>query len=165
MRLAFYAASDDGPWLVSAVLRLKGLQVFALSSRPRRRLRPLTTPTSSSALALWSMASRASPPIRRVIAPDGRWHEVIEGAGLISLVLQGPSGRSLSPSSLESLSVAQARRRGWADLESWDFDAVTQAMERVTSLVRRRSVGALGSRLVLPGAAALFEVGLEWSST
>ncbi len=153
MRLAFSAASDDGPWLVSAVLGLEALEVFGLS------------PTSSSPLALWPMASRASRPIRRVVAPAGRWHEVLGGAGLISLVLQGPSGRSLSPSSLESLSVAQARRRGWADLESWDFDAVMQAMERVTSLLRRRSVGALGSQLVLPGAAALFQVGLAWSST
>lgn len=180
----FYAAGDDFHLLVDFVLRETSCRVFELSSRPNKRVREFRSADALVALqrrgvlwppllVLWPVSANASVRFRRVnVAAQGRrgawWREEPEGWGLIQLYLVGPRGRSLSPSHTNHDTAARAGRwrSTYPELEapsSWDFGAVTRESSRLNRFIRAQAVAKLGSRPVLPGAAALFEAGVERS--
>ncbi|MER2559125.1 MAG: hypothetical protein ABTQ32_00305 [Myxococcaceae bacterium] len=180
----FYAAGDDFHLLVDFVLRETSCRVFELSSRPNQRVREFHSADALFALprrgvqwppllVLWPVSANANVKFRRVhVSAQGRqrawWREEPDGWGLIQLYLVGPKGRSLSPSHTNHNTAARAGRwrSTYPDLEppsSWDFAAVTRESSRLNRFIRAQAVAKFGSRPVLPGAAALFEAGVERS--
>lgn len=179
----FYAAGDDARPIVEFILRETSCRIFELSSAPGRRLREFTSfaelvavrkPRQSwpPLLALWPMAANENLRIRRsTIAMNGRprsWREELEGWGLIQLYFGGVRGRSLSPSHTNHNTAARAAkwRSTYPELgkpSAWDFTAVTRESSRINRFIRSLAVDTLGPRLVLPGARALFMVGVEAS--
>lgn len=177
----FYAAGVDVRLLVEFVLGNTSCRVFEASSRLGRRLREFGSFDALRAgvpredwpprFALWPISANAKVRVRRVrVAASGRrrasWREEPEGWGVIQLALVGVSGRSLGPSRTSHNSAARAAR--WratypelGPVSAWDFDAVTRESARLVRFIQAKAVDRLGPRPVLPGAAALFEVGVE----
>ncbi|MCU0702006.1 MAG: hypothetical protein MUC96_36350 [Myxococcaceae bacterium] len=174
----FYAAGDDHARIVDFVLCETSCRVFELMSEPGRRLREFTSGAVSARpdesggrlLALWPV--RANPKVcierTRLLRPGRRasWRERLSGWGLIQLDLSSPRGRSLAPSHTNHNTAARAARwrTTYPELEppsAWDFDEVTRTSARINRFIRSLAVTRLGPRVVLPGAAALFSVGVE----
>lgn len=178
----FYAAGADYQLLLDFITSQTTCRVFELSSRPNRRVREFDGFAALEAskergtawpplLVLWPVSANANVRFRRVnVAAQGRrrawWREEPEGWGLIQLYLSGPSGRSLAPSHTNHNTRARAQR--WyatspelGPISAWDFEAVARESARLNRFIRARAVDRLGSRPVLPGAQALFEVGVE----
>ncbi|MBM4781216.1 MAG: hypothetical protein GQE15_26315 [Archangiaceae bacterium] len=180
----FYAAGDDFHLIVDFVLRETSCRVFELTSRPNTRVREFRSADALVSirragapwpplLVLWPVSANPNVRFRRVnVAAQGRrrawWREEPEGWGLIQLYLVGPRGRSLSPSHTNHNTAERAARwrSTYPDLDapsSWDFGAVTRESSRLNRFIRSQAVLKYGSRPVLPGAAALFEAGVERS--
>ena len=179
----FYAAGDDVGRIVEFVLRETSCRVFELSSAPGRRLQEFTSVAALAAvrkprqtwpplLTLWPMSANETLRIRRTtFALKGQrrsWREELEGWGLIQLYFSSVQGRSLSPSHTNHNTAARAAKwyPTYPELgkpSAWDFAAVTRESSRINRFIRSLAVDRLGSRIVLPGAAALFEVGVEAS--
>lgn len=177
----FYAANDDVRLIVEFVLRETSCRIFELNSEPGRKLREFSAFSQLAALrkrgtvwppllALWPMAANENVRVRRfTVATKGRprsWREELEGWGLIQLYLGAVRGRSLSPSHTNHNTAARAAkwRSTYPELgkpSAWDFAAVTRESSRLNRFIRSIAVDRLGRRVVLPGAAALFEVGVE----
>lgn len=176
----FYAAGEDYEPLITFVLNETSCRIYELSSAPGRRLRQFDswaslregTPSWPPMLQLWPLSANPRIRIRRIRVTGDEHHrkpyvrEELEGWGLIQLYLAGPRGRSLSPSHTNHNTAARAAR--WASTSpelgppsAWDFAAVTRESSRINRYLRSVAVGKEGSRLVLPGAAALFRVGVE----
>ena len=179
----FYATGDDVRPIVEFILHETSCRIFELSSAPGRKLKEFTSfaelvavrkPRQSwpPLLTLWPMSANEDLRIRRsTVTMKGRrrsWREELEGWGLIQLYFGAVQGRSLSPSHTNHNTAARAAR--WRSTypelgkpSAWDFAAVTRESSRINRFIRSLSVDTLGRRLVLPGAAALFRVGVEAS--
>lgn len=179
----FYAAGDDVGLIVEFVLRETSCRIFESYSVVGRRLREFTSFDEFAALqkapnervhllSLWPMSANENPRIRRFgVSLKGQprsWRETPEGWGLIQLQFFGVRGRSLSPSHTNHNTAARAAKwyPTYPELgkpSAWDFAAVMRESSRLNRFIRSLAVDRLGSRVVLPGAAALFEVGVEAS--
>ncbi len=179
----FYAAGDDTQPIMEFILRETSCRVFELNSAPGRRLSEFTSFAELAAvrkprqawpplLTLWPMSANANLRIRRsTVAMKGQrrsWREELEGWGLIQLYFGAVQGRSLSPSHTNHNTAARAAkwRATYPELgkpSAWDFAEVTRESSRINRFIRSLAVDKLGPRLVLPGAKALFMVGVEAS--
>jgi len=80
--------------------------------------------------------------------------------------LGGPTRHSLENSHTNH--NTQKRAEAWApaienspDVDSWDFKKITAFSSRLNREIRKRSVGKLASRVVLPGALNLWRSGVS----
>ncbi len=179
----FYASGDDVRPIIEFILRETSCRVFELNSELGRKLHEFSAFRELAALrtrasgwppllALWPMSANDDVRIRRyTVAPKGQprtWREAPEGWGLIQLYFGAVHGRSLSPSHTNHNTMARAAKwyPTYPELgkpSAWDFAAVTRESSRINRFIRSLAVEKFGSRVVLPGAAALFEAGVEAS--
>jgi hypothetical protein len=89
-----------------------------------------------------------------------------EGWGLVQLYLCAPARNGIEVSHTNH--NTQKRAEAWApvirdqsDVGSWDFKRITAFSSRLNRQIRKRSVGKLRSRAVLPGAFELWQSGVS----
>jgi hypothetical protein len=88
-----------------------------------------------------------------------------EGWGLVQLYLSSESADGLENSHTNHNSKKRAETwaptyRDLSDPSSWDFDRISSFSSRLNRQIRKRAIGKLGSRPVLPGAMKLWQSGL-----
>lgn len=100
-------------------------------------------------------------------ACDGaKFRYMTGGWGLVQLYLQALDGNRLENSHTNHNSAKRAE--AWAPITgaepgpaSWDFQRIGAFSSRLNRQMRKRSIGKIGSRPVLPGARKLWEQGVS----
>jgi hypothetical protein len=178
----FYAAGDDHRLIIEFVLAETSCRIFELSSEANKKLREFrsfaelqsTKRNASwpSLLNLWPVSSNPKVKIEKQKFAATKTHpawtrEALQGWGTIQLYLESPREGGLRPSHTNHNSKKRAEK--WAPIYpegtstgEWDFDAVNRESGRINRCIRRLAVGKIRSRVVLPGAQALFEAGTEF---
>lgn len=98
--------------------------------------------------------------VRGFVSRKRNGREFADGLGMIQLYLQRPS-RMPSHTNHNS----KKRAENWDHLgdedsaDDWDFELVTRTSSRLNRFIRKCGEEKLGSRVLLPGAAALWHAG------
>ena len=183
----FYATPEDHKGLLSWLFAEDTCQVYESSSTFERPLRHFHSASEVLAqfnrcyvtgekwtgvdLKLYVLG--AGPPFtpqRVSLSPkscDGAtFRYTADGWGLVQLYLRAPARSGLEVSTTNH--NTQKRAETWApvirdqsDVGSWDFKRITAFSSRLNRDIRKRSVGKLGSRAVLPGAFELWQSGVS----
>lgn len=88
-----------------------------------------------------------------------------EGWGLVQLYLHRPTTRGLENSHTNHFTQSRAHAvattsAARAEVDAWDFQAITAFSARLNRRIKRLSVGMMGSRPVLPGALQVWHSGM-----
>jgi hypothetical protein len=119
-------------------------------------------------LVLWPVEASDQVRIRRIkLDPSsglGTHTHVTEGWGLISLQLGGLNKQGLHHSHTNHNTEKRATK--WADTQhymgdplAWNWNVVTRTSDKLNRRIRSLAVAKVGSRSVLPGAKAAFDLG------
>ena len=177
----FYAADDDHRLIIEFVLAETSCRVFELSSEANEKLRKFRSFAELQSakrkgvwpplLNLWSVSANPKVKVEKTkfAATKTRpaWtREELQGWGPIQLYLESPREGELRPSHTNHNSKKRAER--WAptypeqpSVGGWDFATVNRESGRINRFIRKLAVGKVGSRVVLPGAQALFVAGTQ----
>ncbi len=174
---SFYATTADHLTLVGVILGAGEYTVLPAYSRVDQPLSPcagigdLIAASELGVLSTQFVVHHASfggaIHRRRIeLRPDvGSFRWEATGWGLISLVLSAPRKGALGPGWTNHNSEARARKwePTFADcpdrINEWNWAEITRHSGHINRLIRRLSVSKLGSRWVLPDAAAAFAEG------
>ena len=180
--MTFFAAPEDFPGLLSALLAEPGRRLFEVYSTPGQRARTFVAAADTAPLelgldrhgngvavhlALWVPAVMPAPSIRRVrlnpgVASDAGWREAVEGCGLIWLHSGGLKGDTITASSIGWFTQRGAETKctvspGPAAVNWSVHKSVTGTVAR---LLRRQLAAAhASSHPVLAGALARHRAG------
>ncbi len=175
--LDFYAIGSDLDAVVDVAFAQPGCRIFESYSRPghdlvefttadqlRAALMPEPVAHSGQQLTLHIAVPGAPFTIRRfAVDPQAckghAFRHNIEGWGLIQFYLGGPSVYGVVNSHTNHNS--QARALAWepvitgpSAVEQWDWRTVSAVSSRMNRMIRKLAVAKIGSRPVLPEAAA-----------
>jgi len=106
---------------------------------------------------------------RRVELDPGRCHGArfrfnADGWGLVQFYLSSPNGGKLESSHTNHFGKRGAMVRGSIDdVDKWDFRRITAFSGRLNREIRKRSVGTIDSRVILPSARDLWNAGVSLS--
>ena len=178
----FYATTTDHAVLLDWLFAEKTCEVYESYSRYEQPLRHLAT--SSDVLAMFDerpgsvylqlRVLGASPPFvpqRISLDPEkcdgATFRFAAEGWGLVQLYLGAVFRGGLQDSHTNHFSKKGAGKWepfGTHDtaVNAWDFPRITAFSSRLNRQVRKQAVGKIASRVVLPGALALWEGGMDF---
>jgi hypothetical protein len=177
--LDFYAAGSDRDAVVDLIFSQPGCRIFESYSRPSQDIVEFTSPDHLRAALrsepvvgqdLMQIAPPQAPfQIRRfALRPElchgHTFRHTIEGWGLIQFHLGGTGPDGVIGSHTNHNSVARARAweptyPDWPGVEQWDWKSVAFVSSRLNRMIRKLAVAKIGSRPVLPSAAALIASG------
>lgn len=183
----FYAAKGDFHPILDYVFSKSGCRVFEMDSSPGQPIAEFASnemlegryPVGICKGSAPSVFLQLVPPnsfglcrMRRIdlnpgIFGDRAFRYSFEGWGLIQLYLGGiaPHGAVESHSNhfteAGAKSWEQTDRRERGPVDAWDWRKVTATSSALNRFVRKLARYKLGSRPVLPGAAAAFEAGID----
>jgi hypothetical protein len=185
----FYATPEDHAELLAWLFAETGCRVFELYSDFGKPLREFESPQGVlsqfqrcySTGAPWDTvclqlfvvgAGPAFFPRRIDLNPKycegATFRFVAEGWGLIQLYLS--DARIAPTESSHTNHNSKKRAEAWAPTSDnpagpaeWDFERITSFSSRLNRQIKKRAVGKLGSRPVLPGAMKVWQSGLPLS--
>jgi hypothetical protein len=118
----------------------------------------------------------SGPPFapRRVeLGPVGwRFRYAAEGWGLVQLYLRTPTPEAIESSQTNHNS--RVRAETWAttyqelghqelgDPSAWDFKRIVSFSSRLNRQIRKKAIGKIGGRVILPGAMSVWNAGLPF---
>jgi len=183
----FYATPEDHAGLLAWLFEEGTCEVYELASKYEQPLRRFAS--SDEALAVFEerypdggkvtsahlqlYVLGAGPPFvpsRIALNPkacDGATFRYgADGWGLVQLYLQAVGRGELRNSHTNHFSQKAAQR--WepvrldagSAVDTWDFKRITAFSSRLNRQIRKRAVGRIGSRVVLPGAVRCWEAGV-----
>jgi len=184
----FYATPEDHEGLLTWLFAEQTCHVYELASRFEQPLRRFCS--AQETLALFEERYSTGEKARTVhlqlnvlgagpqfepsrISLDPRacngatFRYAAEGWGLVQLYLGTVWRGALENSHTNHNS--QKRAESWegigghpSQVDDWDFKRISSFSSRLNREIRKRAVAKLGSRPVLPGALALWDVGIDF---
>ncbi len=184
--LDFYAGDGDFFPILNYLFTQSGCRVFELSSPPGRDITEFTSIRTLEAQFSIGVCGGTAPSILLQLVPpssfdlcqvrrielnratfsDDAFRYELSGWGLIQLYLGGigPNGVVESHSNHFTEGGAKSREQIGSErgpVDAWDWRKVTASSFALNRFVRKLGRYKLGSRPVLPDAAAAFETGVD----
>jgi len=182
----FYAAGADFPSVLTYVFKQSTCRVFESYSPPSQEIAEFESIDDLSARYPIGVCRGSGPSVQLALVPPGASHQfsirrislrpelcdgqtfryTVEGWGLIHLHLGGIGPQGLVTS--HSNHNTEARARKWSEtypefgpVEIWNWRETTAVSSALNRFIRTKlATYKLGSRPVLPDAAAAFAAGL-----
>jgi hypothetical protein len=181
----FYATPDDHEEILGWLFAEKSCAVYELSSSFEREIFRFETPKEVLAqfdrrytngerwksVHLQLYVFNAGPPFspRRVpldpkFCEGATFRYAAEGWGLVQLYLHRPTNKGLDSSHTNHFTQKRAEAvaatsEARAEVDAWDFNAITSFSSRLNHKIKSLSVGKIKSCPVLPGALELWKSG------